>query len=68
MSSHRSAAMQEEVSELARAPTPSSSSTMYRRHTQRSGTPPDYLADALGLSRRGAATDGEGDRLLRLHF
>jgi hypothetical protein len=28
----------------------------------------DYPGDALGLSRRGAATDGEGDRLLRLHF
>jgi hypothetical protein len=39
----------------------------YRRHAQRSGTPPDYLGDALGLSRRGAATDGEGDRLLRHH-
>ena len=73
MSSHRSAAMQGEISELARAPTPSSSPTIYRRPTRRpgtrrSGTAPDYLADALGLSRRGAATDGEGDRLLRLRF
>ena len=68
MSSHRSAAMQGEISELARAPTPSSSPTIYRRPTRRSGTPPDYLADAPGLSRRGAATDGEGDRLVRLRF